>query len=108
LDDDVGNLPVERVTNSHQIPEHLGRIGRAQKWPIAVTRRPVDLLLDRGMQVDDSPSRMQSLTILWTHHRPTARGQHQTILLRQLGNYCLLPLTKALLTLDIEDPRNIS
>ncbi|MCY1557401.1 hypothetical protein D9M68_942500 [compost metagenome] len=40
-------------------------------------------------------------------HCTAAGGQHQAIQFAEIGNYRPLALAKALLTLDIEDPRNI-
>ncbi len=59
------------------------------------------------MQVHDTTTGPQRLPIFRPQYRTTSGSQYHTPQVAQLGKHSLLPITKALLPLDIENPGNI-
>ncbi|MND53733.1 hypothetical protein D3C80_447790 [compost metagenome] len=59
------------------------------------------------MQVDDPAAGAQGLAVGRAQHRAATGRQDHAILLADLLDHRLFAITEALLTLDVEDPRNI-
>ncbi|MNP46844.1 hypothetical protein D3C76_1408700 [compost metagenome] len=59
------------------------------------------------MQINHPPTGMQCPTIGFAHDRAPACRQHHTVAIAQLGNHCLLAITKTRFAFLIEDPRDI-
>jgi hypothetical protein len=59
------------------------------------------------MQINHSATRPKRSSILRTHYRTAASGQHDSLGSAKVFDNSLLALTKTLLTLNIKDPGNI-
>ncbi len=90
-----------------QLSQARARVSGLQQGPILVTRRALERTLDRGFEIDHRTALMQMAAIARTHNGPAACGQHNMAPLREHINDMLFALTKAVFTLNIEDPWNV-
>src|SRR5690606_15439827 len=106
LDHDIGYLAVQRIANRHEIGQNLPGVGRLQQWPIAIAGSAIELLIDRGTQIDDAPAHLQYPAVLRPQHRTSSGRQNDTNQLTQIRDGMVLPLAKSLLALNVEYQRN--
>src|SRR5690606_24924068 len=100
-------LAVKRIPFGKQALEHRLRIRLLQQRASLVVAGASQLHLHRRPQVDNNTTIMQVTTIRLAYHHATTGGHDDAGLLRQLVDHFLFATTKAVLSLDIEDPRNI-
>ncbi len=106
LDHNVRDFTVQRIPHSHQIGENLPGIGRLQQRTVAVPGGAVELLLNRGTEVNHPPASTQHLAVIRPEYRAAASCQHDALYLTQLLDGGMLPLPEALLALYIEYQRD--
>ncbi len=107
IDNMVSDLAVERVTGYHQVPQYLLGITLIQQWATPVTSGAAHLLFDSGVQVDHESTPTEGTAVLAAGNHPPACCQYRIVPERHLLDHLLFPVAKALLTLNIKDPRDI-
>ena len=104
VDDDVGDLRVQRVADSEEIGQDLLAVLGLEKRSFTVPAGAVELLAHGGLEVDHTAHRGEQSTVLCANHRATAGRQNHPRGLRHLGDDRRLAFAESGLTLDVENP----
>src|SRR5580692_2442227 len=107
---DVGDFGVELRTVAHQLGELLLRIGVIEQRPVAPMARPLELLADRGFEIDHGAALREHAAILHRDHGAPAGGDDYPRKAREAldGLPFALPEARLALLLEYEgdiDPR---
>src|SRR3569833_880244 len=107
VDDEIGDLAIERVAHQQENHETRTEKDRQQKEAISVLGGAGEELVDGRVEIDHETTRVQVRALLRVQHHASAGGKHDVFTLRQVVDDLFFALAKTRLALDGEDLRNV-
>lgn len=106
VDQDMRQFPVEGFPDAHELSQPAPAVIGEQQWTVLVVRGALQLLLDRGMQINHDAALAQSLAVFRAQYGASSRGEDNARLPGEFFYGLDFTLAKAFLTLDFEDQGN--
>src|SRR5690606_25704505 len=107
IDDHMCRFPVQGLANLDQLLDSGQRIFRLQQWPGLVLAGALELLCNRGAQIDNDPPLMQITTTLRRQDCASASRQNNARALGEGIDHAGLTGPEALLSLHVEYPGDV-
>src|SRR5690606_33798271 len=107
LDDEIGDLAVERLAHGHELREHLLARPVLEQGTLASAIGALELLPDAGVQVDDEAARAEAAAAVGVEDGAAAGREDDALPLGELVDHCRLAAAEAGLALFLEDERDV-
>ena len=91
----------------HQLDQLLLRVRVIEQGPVAPVARPLELLADRGLEVDHGAAFGEHAPIVDVDHRAAARGDHHAVKTREALDRLLFAQPEPRLALFLEDEGDV-
>jgi len=105
---DIGDFRVQLCPVTHQLDQLLLRVGVIEQRPVAPVPRALELLADRGLEIDHGAAFGEHAPIVDVDHRAAARGDHHARKTREALDGLPFTQPEACLALFFEDESDVN